>query len=62
MYGKKFMVVIDNNFLMYVLMLVKLDVIGYCWVVVLVVFDFEICYCFGCNNVDVDLLFRFLEL
>lgn len=36
------------------------DVIGYCWVVVLLFYNFSIIYKFGKLNIDVDLLFRLL--
>lgn len=47
----------DNNLLIYVFFIVKLDVIGYRWIVVLVVFDFDILYRLGWNNFDVDVFF-----
>lgn len=47
----------DNNFLIYVFILVKLDVIGYCWIVVLFVYNFIIIYKLGKFNLDVDGLF-----
>lgn len=60
LYGNKFKVKIDNNLLMYVLIIVKLDVMGQRWVLVLLVFDFEIFYKLGKKNVDVDVLLRYL--
>lgn len=57
-YGNKFDVVIDNNLFIYVLIIVKFDVIGYCWLVVFSNFQFLIFYRKGINNVDVDGLFR----
>lgn len=42
------------------MILVKFDVIGYCWVVVLLFYNFSIIYKFGKLNIDVDLLFRLL--
>lgn len=57
-YGNKFDVVIDNNLFIYVLIIVKFDVIGYCWLVVFSNFQFLIYYRKGINNVDVDGLFR----
>lgn len=52
----------DNNFLIYVFILVKLDVIGYCWIVVLFVYNFIIIYKLGKFNLDVDGLFWVLEI
>lgn len=60
LYGNKFKVKIDNNLLMYILIIVKLDVMGQRWVLVLLVFDFEIFYKLGKKNVDVDVLLRYL--
>lgn len=56
----KFFVYIDNNFLIYILIFVKLDVISYCWVVVLLVYQFFIMYMLDKMNIDVDVLLRLL--
>lgn len=53
-YVLDFIVYIDNNFFIYVLMIVKLNVIGYCWVLEFVDFLFVIKYRFGYVNKDVD--------
>lgn len=58
-FGNKFVVFIDNNLLKY-LLLVKLGVYEQKWVLQLVDFDFEIKYCFGKQNINVDVLFRFV--
>lgn len=50
LYGREFEVRIDNNFLIYVLFIVKLDVIGYRWVFVFVEYWFKLFYKFGKNN------------
>lgn len=56
----KFVVFMGNNFLMYVFIIVKLDVIGYRWIVSLLFYNFSIMYKLGKMNIDVDLLFRLL--
>lgn len=58
LYGNYFEVRIDNNFLIYVIIIVKLDVIFYCWLVLLLVYDFKIIYRLGKFNRDVDGLLR----
>lgn len=58
LYGNYFEVRIDNNFLIYVIIIVKLDVIFYCWLVLLLVYDFNIIYRLGKFNRDVDGLLR----
>lgn len=58
LYGNLFEVVIDNNSFIYVFILVKFDVIGYRWLVLLSNYNFFFCYCKGVYNVDVDGLFR----
>lgn len=60
LYGNIFIVLMDNNFLIYVLFFVILDVIGYRWLVVLGIYDFDIKYRLGIYNKDVDILFRML--
>lgn len=47
LYGYKFIVLIDNNLLIYVLIIVWFDVVGYRWLVVLFVYDFNIIYRLG---------------
>lgn len=54
LYGNFFIVYMDNNLLMYVLIFVKLDVIGYWWFVELFNFNFNIVYRLGKKNQDVD--------
>lgn len=49
--------IIDSNFLIYLVIFVKLSLIDYCWLFLLVVFDFDIFYCCGKVNGDVDGLF-----
>lgn len=58
LYSNYFEVRIDNNFLIYVIIIVKLDVIFYCWLVLLLVYDFNIIYRLGKFNRDVDGLLR----
>lgn len=50
LYNNFFEVRMDNNLLIYVIIFVKFDVIGYCWFVVLSNYNFKIYYRFGKLN------------
>ena len=58
LYGSEFTARTDNNPLMYVLTLAKLDATGQCWVSHLANYRFDIEYRLGKQNVDADALSR----
>ena len=58
LYGARFTVRTDNNPLTYVLTTAKLNATGHRWLAVLAVYDFDIQYRPGKNNIDADLLSR----
>lgn len=57
-YGARFTVHTDNNPLTYVLTSAKLNATGHRWLSDLSVYDFDIIYQPGRNNIDADLLSR----
>lgn len=58
LYGARFTVRTDNNPLTYVLTTAKLNATGHRWLSDLSVYDFDIIYRPGRNNIDADLLSR----
>uniref|UniRef100_A0A3B3S2Q0 Gypsy retrotransposon integrase-like protein 1 n=1 Tax=Paramormyrops kingsleyae TaxID=1676925 RepID=A0A3B3S2Q0_9TELE len=58
LYGRRFSVLTDNNPLKYVMTSAKLDATGQRWVAQLSIFDFDVQYRRGQNNLNADALSR----